>query len=84
MSQRDKLVAKLKSKPKDFTYQELTKLLSKFGYREVKPGKTGGSRRRFVHEHNTIITLHKPHPGNVLKRYQVEQVLKTLTEEGLI
>ena len=84
MSQKDKLIAKLKTKPKDFTYQELTKLLAELGYREAKAGKTGGSRRRFVHDHAATIVLHKPHPGNILKRYQVEQVLKTLTEEGLL
>ncbi|WP_334298722.1 hypothetical protein [Stomatobaculum longum] len=28
--------------------------------------------------------LHKPHPGNALKSYQVKQLITLLTEEGLI
>jgi hypothetical protein len=47
-------------------------------------GKTGGSRRRFAHSTAAMISLHKPHPGNELKAYQVELVLETLIQEGLI
>jgi hypothetical protein len=84
MSQKDKLIQRLKSKPKDFTWAELERLLKGLGYEEAKRGKTGGSRRRFIHPHAAIISLHKPHPGNLLKEYQVEQVLEVLTQEGLI
>lgn len=84
MSRHDKLVERLKAKPKDFTWRELERLLHGLGYQEVKPGKTGGSRRRFVHPNGSTISLHKPHPGNLLKGYQVEQVLETLMQEGLL
>jgi hypothetical protein len=47
VSKKDKLVSKLLKRPNDFTWNELTSLLKSFGYREVKTGKTGGSRRRF-------------------------------------
>lgn len=84
MSRRDKLIEKLKRKPRDFTWNELVTLLKGLEYTEVKRGKTGGSRRRFVHETAAMISLHKPHPANELKAYQVELVLETLTQEGLI
>jgi len=47
-------------------------------------GKTGGSRRRFVHPTAPIIALHKPHPGNIVKMYVIDDVLRVLTEENLI
>lgn len=84
MSRKDKLSAKLKRQPKDFTWNELVTLLKALGYRELKRGKTVGSRRRFVHETAALISLHEPHPGNELKAYQVDLVLETLTQEDLI
>lgn len=84
MSRRDKQAARLRGKPKDFTWDELVRLLAGLGYREAPPGKTGGSRRRFVHATAPTISLHKPHPGNIVKMYVIESVLHVLTEEGLI
>lgn len=84
MGRRDKLIARLKSRPKNFTWDEMVRLLEGFGYREAKAGETGGSRRRFVHPTAPVIALHKPHPGNVVKAYVVEEVLRVLTEEGLL
>ena len=84
MTRKEKLIQRLKNKPKDFTWNELTLLLTGLGFSEVKTGKTGGSRRRFIHPRNIAITLHKPHPGNILKRYQIEQIIETLSGEKLI
>lgn len=84
MSQRDKLIARFQGRPKDFTWDELVRLLEGLGYGEAASGKTGGSRRRFVHATAPAITLHKPHPGNIVKMYVIEDVLRLLTEEGLI
>jgi hypothetical protein len=84
MSRRDKLIARLRSRPKDFTWEELVRLLEGLGYIEAKAGKTGGSRRRFVHPSAPLIALHKPHPGNIVKMYVIDDVLRVLTEEGLI
>jgi len=84
MSRRDKLIARLKSRPKEFTWEELVRLLEGLGYTEAKAGKTGGSRRRFVHPTAPIITLHKPHPGNIVKMYVIDDVLRRLREDGLI
>lgn len=84
MSRRDKLVARLKGRPKDFTWDELVKLLEGLDYAEATTGKTGGSRRRFVHVTAPTIALHKPHPGNVVRRYVIDDVLRVLTEANLI
>lgn len=84
MSRRQKLIAKLRSVPKDFTWRELVTLLSILGYSELGSGRTGGSRRRFVHPFAGPIILHQPHPANVLKLYQVRQILEHLNKEGLI
>lgn len=59
-------------------------MLEGLGYRETVIGKTGGSRRRFVHATAPIIALHKPPPGNTIKRYVIEDLVRVLTEEGLI
>jgi len=84
VSRRDKLIARLEGRPKDFSWEELLRLLEGLGYREAKAGKTGGSRRRFVHPTAPAIALHKPHPGNIVKMYVIDDVLRVLKEEGLI
>lgn len=84
MGRKDKVVARLRARPKDFTWEELVRLLEALGYREAATGKTGGSRRRFVHSSAPVIALHKPHPGSILKLYAVDQVIRVLSEEGLI
>ncbi|WLE98628.1 MAG: type II toxin-antitoxin system HicA family toxin [Candidatus Electrothrix communis] len=84
MSRKEKLAAKLLDRNRDITWDELTVLLQYLGYRETKKGKTGGSRRRFVHESGSVITLHKPHPRNVIKKYAADQVIEILHKEGLL
>lgn len=84
MTRRDKLVIRLKSRPRDFTWDELVRLLSSLGYKEAPSGKTGGSRRRFVHPEAPAIALHKPHPGNIVKMYVIDEVTTLLMDEGLI
>ncbi|MGR3177249.1 MAG: type II toxin-antitoxin system HicA family toxin [Candidatus Anammoxibacter sp.] len=84
MSRREKLITKFQECPKDFTWDELTCLLKSIGYREVKTGKAGGSRRRFVHPFAATITLHKPHPQNFLKRYAIDQVFDVLKQEDML
>lgn len=85
MTRREKLIKRFLSIPKDFTWEELVTLLSGFGFEEVSTtGKTGGSRRRFLNDGGVIITLHKPHPQNILKRYQIEQIIKILQGEELL
>jgi HicA toxin of bacterial toxin-antitoxin, len=84
LSKRKKIINRFLLRPSDFTWQELVSLLSGFGYTLAKPGKTGGSRVKFMHETLPPIILHKPHPTQVLKKYQWEQIEETLRGEGLI
>ena len=84
MSKHQKLLDRFVSKPNDFTWHELETLLTGFGYRAGPQGNTGGSRRRFVHDTHAAINLHKPHPGNELKKYQMTQIITHLKGEGLI
>lgn len=84
MAQIQKLIGRLLSRPADFTWDELIKVLGHFGYSEWKKGKTGGSRRKFVDSANNIINLHKPHPQNILKRYMINDVIAHLKDKGKI
>ena len=85
MSKKEKLTARLKTRPTDFTYTELRTLLSGMGYAEDNKGKTSGSRVSFIHEETKhIISLHKPHPGNILKRYQINLIVEELIKMQLL
>ncbi len=84
MTKQDKILQRFLSKPRDFIWDELVKMLAGFGYEVLKSGKTGGSRVKFVHDTLPPIFLHKPHPAKVLKRYQIEQIEGLLRNEGLI
>ena len=84
MSQIKKLIDKIKSNPKDMTFEEVETLLKFFSYRRKDKGKTSGSRVRFVNRFGHKIDMHKPHPGNILKDYQIKQIRTTLEREGLI
>ena len=44
MGQKEKLIQRLKSKPKDFTFQEAETLLGYLEYIRSNKGKTSGSR----------------------------------------
>ncbi|MGP1455018.1 MAG: type II toxin-antitoxin system HicA family toxin [Treponema sp.] len=73
------------SKPKDFTYTELRTLLKVLGYGEIQSGKTAGSRVAFIRlSDGHIIRLHKPHPNNELKQYQIEQIIDELQLRGSV
>lgn len=84
MSKKDKLIKRLKSQPKDFTFDEAETLLQMLGYRRIEKGKTSGSRVMFRNDKYGVILLHKPHPTNELKSYQVKQILDILKTEELI
>ena len=84
VSRTDKLIRRFRSRPRDFTWEELVRLLESVGYEETRRGRTGGSRRRFVHAQAPAINLHRPHPGNIVRMYVVDEVLRLMTEEELI
>ena len=85
MSKKDKLIDRLLQKPSNFAYEEVRTLLGKLGYKEDTRGHASGSRVAFVHvETKHIIRLHKPHPGNILKKYQIDQLIEELENQGVI
>lgn len=84
MGQKEKLIQRLKAKPKDFTFDEAEALLGYLSYIRSNKGKTSGSRVMFISEEHEAILLHKPHPQKELKAYQIKQLIEVLEEEGLI
>ena len=80
MSKLEKLIIRLLSFPKDFKYQELKTILLSFGYKEILGS---GSRICFQKETHKI-KLHKPHPGNILKRYQLDLIIDEPKKQDLI
>ena len=84
MSKKEKLFKKLLSRPSDFTFKEAESLLGHFGYYIAKTGKTSGSRVSFTDGKGDYIRLHKPHPRNTLKLYQLDDIVTALSERGLL
>jgi hypothetical protein len=85
VSQISKLKERLRSNPRDFTFQELETLLAHLDYHRIAGGKTGGSRVAFTNADNSdYIRLHKPHPRNILKPYQVTNLINDLKQRGLL
>ena len=85
MGKKEKLIKRLKSFPKDFSFDELKTLLELLGFELSNKGKTSGSRVKFFQpESGVFLILHKPHPRNELPEYQIKQIIELLSEEGLI
>lgn len=82
MSKQEKLLRRLLSKPKDFTWAELVSLMAAFGF-EME--RSSGSGRKFIYpETEATLFLHEPHPAKVLKPYQVRDTIHLLKTEGFI
>ena len=85
MGQKEKLIAKLKSNPKTFTFDDAETHLEHFNYCRSNKGRTSGSRVMFTNDkHKSKILLHKPHPRKELLEYQVKQLIRQLEQEGLL
>ncbi|MDY6861995.1 MAG: type II toxin-antitoxin system HicA family toxin [Thermodesulfobacteriota bacterium] len=85
MSKHEKILQRFLSKPRDFTYNELRTLLLGFGYSEIRTGRTSGSRVAFYNNKTKhLIRLHKPHPKNILKQYQLDYIKEELKNIGAI
>ena len=83
MGKKEKLIDRLKSNPKDFTFDELRTVLEAKGFEMSNKGRTSGSRVKFL-KGNVAIVLHKPHPRKELLEYQIKQVLEALEKEDLL
>ena len=65
--------------PSDFTYAELKQVLSAYGFEEFTGGKTSGPAVKFQNEKTgEKIYLHKPHPGDIVNRYVVQEVVRMI------
>jgi len=83
LGKKEKLIARLKSKPKDFTFDEAKTLLEFLGYFMHNSGKTSGSRVCFS-KGKKVFRLHKPHPRKELLHYQIRELIDELQGEDLI
>jgi len=82
MTKSEKLVARFLTRPKDFTYDELRRLLIGLGYAEKQ-----GSGSRVVFNNKKLkhsIKLHKPHPGKIMKNYQIDLVISELESKEIL
>lgn len=64
--------------PSDFHFNEVVTLFGHFGYKEMKTGKTSGSRIKFINNENAQIKFHKPHPSGIMKSYQLKEIKEKL------
>ncbi|KJY54763.1 uncharacterized protein JF73_17800 (plasmid) [Lactobacillus helsingborgensis] len=81
MNKYKKLLERFNSKPNDFTFEEAKKLLSYSDFKLVMKGHSSGSRVQFRCD-NVKIDLHRPHPKNYLKKYQLEDIEESLKKAG--
>lgn len=84
MGTKEKLRERFMKMPSDFTFDEMQQLLAGYGYVLGNKGHTSGSKIIFKNGNKRPIMLHKPHPGNIVKRYAMRQVLDELKNAGLI
>ena len=83
MSTRDKLKNRFLSLPNDFTFEELVRLFASIGYEFDNKGKSSGSRVAFINK-DAIFTMHKPHPGNLVKKGTLKMVKEYLETKKLL
>lgn len=81
MARSDKLRKRFLTRPRDFSWSEMVRMLKGFGYKEYE-GR--GSRTFFRGEGLPQIRLHRPHPENTIPMYAMDDVKEVLQSEGLI
>jgi hypothetical protein len=83
VSTKEKLIKRFLALPKDFTFDEMVKLLMALGFSMNNKGKTSGSRVKFTTSKHPVsaIQLHKPHTsGKPIKVAAMKEVYTQLTE----
>lgn len=84
MSKKVKLIQKLQSEPKGFTWSEATSLMRACGFKLLN-AKGGGSGRMFRNETTKQkVRLHEPHPQTTLLPYMVNVLIEALEIAGEI
>jgi hypothetical protein len=86
MSTKEKLIARFRTLPKDFTFSELRTMLTGLGFVEHNKGKTSGSRVRFLnHTLKIAIDIHRPHTsGSPIKPIALKDIHSKLLSNNLI
>lgn len=83
MSKHEKLLKRLQERPKNFTWDEAVRVLGRCGFKQVE--RKGSSHKSFYcEEFDQIFHISQPHPGNELKRYQLDQLIALLKGVGCI
>lgn len=80
MSQRDKLEQKLRAKPKpvSFPWDDLVTLMSSKGFK-ILTKRAKSSHFTFYHSASGLkVKLSRSHPDDVLKAYQISDVIEAL------
>ena len=82
MTRSEKLITRFLTRPKDLTYNELKRFLNGLGYAEVQGSgsKVVFSNKKLKHS----IKLHIPHPGKIMKKYQIDLVISELESKELL
>ena len=85
MSQKDDLIKRLRSYPKDFEIRELDSLMSKCNCQKGNRGNTSGSAIEYSHvPTRRIFNCHSPHPEKELKKYVLKEAVIFLESVGEI
>ena len=83
MSKEEEQIQRLKDVPSDYTYTEAKALAKRLGYEEFNKGRTSGSRVLLYRvADGRKILLHKPHPGDIMRKYAVKDLYETLKRNG--
>ena len=83
MSTKDKLIERFLALPNDFSFEELVRLMGGFGFSLSNKGSTSGSRVSFDKGKESLM-IHRPHPGNTVKKGALKSVKKYLETKGLV
>ena len=84
MSKIDKLAQSFRECRSTFRYCDFERLLTGVGFEMVKAGKTGGSRRKFLHRTTKVmIWLDEPH-DNEMRPAMVRRLQVQLESLGLV
>ncbi len=66
LARLDKLARDFKACSGPYSFRNFERMILAMGYQPVETGKTGGSRRRYVHQETKhILMLDEPHDGEM-------------------
>lgn len=85
MSKKGKRLERFLAVPSDYKLEELISFLNDVGYKVENRGRTSGSAICFFNSKTMKkIIIHRPHPGNIIKKYCIRIIKEHLEQEGLL